>query len=665
MATANLERLRRNLRMTQTQYAELMNQADESVRETCEEPEKLENRSKEPYKTITISRMENKADLLSGVDWLTYKNALGLTDEQLVELIRVSYGLTKPEKKVGPLEMENTQEERDKYRKKLDDLAGKAGSDSLERYVKRYTKARLSKPKIAFVGASNAGKTTIIASLLGNDADGRWLPTSWQRETNAVCLIRHMDDRPQGNSSRVLAFEKYEDIESGNAPLETGGYELLEKYTSHSKAPKTSAEALLIYSDAPILKNCDLIDMPGYRSVTPNDIPDRTREEKEYDEHAFDLLQQINWWGDDDIRVDAVFFVSMMENDDFCRTEDDLNVLLGLMRRLCVEEEYTFPADFYIVASHARNAKDAKEVLRTASHRIWEMLNHPELEYDTEEDFAKIFSTFDLWNDSLTKEFHNSVENFLEEEAQYGKTICKEILEEKIRESCARLEDILRRKEEQKKKKEFSKRVEEEALKKIETMYDSIINEEHIVEIINKRKLKRSKEDVAALNSYLRAELNNGVMNAINAVKKYYAQENVAASEKQTQEEWKAKKKDISALEAEALSELTGAVAKNAFAAFTVALMPTMVLAGTAVGLAMELSKLGGAWKKNLAQNIEIVYAEEDVKSKLRKSAEEKLEKFKKEYKDTLPKISEEKAQKELTAGRKFLEELSSMDDCP
>lgn len=106
MATANLERLRRNLRMTQTQYAELMNQADESVRETCEDPEKLENRSKEPYKTITISRMENKADLLSGVDWLTYKNALGLTDEQLVELIRASYGLTKPEKKVGPLEME-------------------------------------------------------------------------------------------------------------------------------------------------------------------------------------------------------------------------------------------------------------------------------------------------------------------------------------------------------------------------------------------------------------------------------------------------------------------------------------------------------------------------------------------------------------------------------
>ena len=116
MATTNLERLRRNLRMTQTQYAELMNQADESVRETCEDPEKLENRSNEPYKTITISRMENKADLLSGMDWLAYKNALGLTDEQLVELIRASYGLTKPEKKVGPLKMEmkgNVQDARD------------------------------------------------------------------------------------------------------------------------------------------------------------------------------------------------------------------------------------------------------------------------------------------------------------------------------------------------------------------------------------------------------------------------------------------------------------------------------------------------------------------------------------------------------------------------
>lgn len=678
MATANLERLRRNLRMTQTQYAELMNQADASVRETCEDPEKLENRSKEPYKTITISRMENKADLLSGMDWLTYKNALGLTDEQLVELIRASYGLTKPEKKVRPLEMEmkgNVQDVRDEFRKELEDLAKETGSESLEQYVKRYTSANLSKLKIAFVGASNAGKTTIIASLLGIDADGRWLPTSWQRETNAVCLIRHIDDRPKGNSNRVLAFGEYKDIESGKTPLETGGYELLEKYTSHSKTPETKAGALLIYADAPVLKNCDLIDMPGYRSTTPNDVPERTEEEKAYDKRAIELLQKINWW-DADICVDAVFFVSMMENEDFCRTEEDLEMLLGLMRQLSTGKKYTYPPDFYIVASHARSAKDAEEVQQTVSHRIWEMLEHPQPEFDTEENFAEIFSTFDSQEESLTQKFYDDVKSYLWREAVQRKEYCKEELEEEVQAGCTRLETVLRQKEDRTKsgRKESPERMEERALENIEKIYDSVINEDHIVEVINKRKLKKNKEDAAALNSYLRAELNNKVMNEINAVKAYYAPERDFSDGRKEYADTKARKKKNAFAQTVNMTNIAGTIAGASAssamllagigaALFPLGLLPVMVLAGTTTGFAAGLSTMGGTWKRRLAEDIKKVYEEKEVKSKLKKSTKNKLEKFRREYEkeqENIEKaeISIEEAQKELAAGRKFLAEL-------
>lgn len=66
-------------------------------------------------------------------------------------------------------------------------------------------------------------------------------------------------------------------------------------------------------------------------------------------------------------------------------------------------------------------------------------------------------------------------------------------------------------------------------------------------------------------------------------------------------------------------------------ALFPMGLLPVMVLAGTTTGFAAGLSTMGGTWKRRLAEDIKKVYEEKEVKSKLKKSTKNKLEKFRRE----------------------------------
>lgn len=702
MKTENIEDFRKKLRMNQTQYANLMNLASKSIQTTLNTPNTLPTAGNGSYKAITISRMENKPDIMSGIDWLTLQNALGLTDEQLLALIRGSFGLEKMERTfpVQQLKIGNVQGKRDEFHKKVDTLADRDLPENISKLVKEKTKIMLEKPRIAFVGASNSGKTTMIASLLGYEEDGHWLPTSWKRETDAVCFIRDIHSRPQEcGSSRVLAFNSYTDMEKyteqnteGVKPIEAGGYELLEKYASFSKRQVLEADSnadvevkgLLIYADAPILANCDLIDMPGYHATIPSDIQGLTEEEEAYDNRAFEIVQQISW-GTGKIHVDAVFFAAMMEKSDFCRTEADMEVLIRLFRQLSISDTTAFPPDFYIVASHARNAlepgiTDGKIPLRAACERIWGMLSHSnKCEVDTIEDFQEIFLTFDVQDEELSKKFYDTVKEFLEDDSCDSIQASRKYLKNDMARVCESIDnEILKVEKLQGKKKEreevhisdyqdtFEKTYsmqKKDLQKKVQMIYGGTINKESIVRVINEKKFKKNRDDVAKLNSYLKAELTHKVSTEIKqcnealieTVVKMFPESETVLKPISTDEETcngvekkAVKEKETSLIKLaktataasgaaiagiESLSSVAATIGTAGAATATVTGLlvaasfglPLLAIAGVAGFESGMLSALGSAWKSQLADKVCQAYEQEKLKESLMKSAIESI----------------------------------------
>ena len=135
-------------------------------------------------------------------------------------------------------------------------------------------KNMVRKPKVAFVGRSDVGKSTLINTLLGNDA----LPVSWTPTTSIIVYVKHIQDKPSYIDDNVLIFHAGEENELwDDAKLQereytesflsaSGDYSLLLDYGARQgrKFEDTNAASAVVFVDSDILKNCDLVDLPGY-----------------------------------------------------------------------------------------------------------------------------------------------------------------------------------------------------------------------------------------------------------------------------------------------------------------------------------------------------------------------------------------------------------------
>ena len=147
-----------------------------------------------------------------------------------------------------------------------------------------------SKPRIGVFGRYDAGKSRLINTLIG----GNRLPTRYQPSTSVLCLIRHMNDKPQWLAEDVLIMRKGFDLnradderyclgdlgpdghDTHGFKLVAGGYDALANYGTHASESRTSeAFAAIVYIDAPILLGADILDVPGYG----NSNDDHTRAE--------------------------------------------------------------------------------------------------------------------------------------------------------------------------------------------------------------------------------------------------------------------------------------------------------------------------------------------------------------------------------------------------
>lgn len=141
--------------------------------------------------------------------------------------------------------------------------------------------ASLIKPKVAIVGRSDTGKSTLINALLGVDK----MPTSWTPTTSIAVYIKHISDRPAfieedawvftnhlGNENMWNERQLYDEEYCRSWKIAAGGVEILRSFgTRQGENYDKEAGAAVIFLDAPVLKTCDIIDLPGFGTETESD----------------------------------------------------------------------------------------------------------------------------------------------------------------------------------------------------------------------------------------------------------------------------------------------------------------------------------------------------------------------------------------------------------
>ena len=392
------------------------------------------------------------------------------------------------------------------------------------------------KPRIAFVGHSDVGKSTLINALLGSDT----LPVSWTPTTSIIVYVKHIKDRPSYIKDNVAIFhadendELWDDTRLGEREytesflITSGDYALLKDYGARQgyKFEDTNAVSAVVFADSDILNNCDLVDMPGYGTG-----------DREEDDSLLVKMKGI------DILVYMSTANQFMQAQDIAWLQQELPNLSSITLNSKSLEPLS---NLYVVASQAQNVNNGatgqlryildEAVIRfnkTLSSNYWNQFGQG---IDSN-DFRKRFFTYSTDQESLRKEFEDDLRNLLEKLPQViaGKilSMLKDIVEERmdsIRSRIKSFREILSDRNEKRKKLESILENEPNRLNKNATAkqkildsisqfkqeakvdfaekYNLIVNKENIVNLIKSNDLKKKEEDMKLLGQKISNLLN-------------------------------------------------------------------------------------------------------------------------------------------------------------
>jgi len=188
--------------------------------------------------------------------------------------------------KIEAINVKNTWEKVDSTKKNIlkyiEEI--KVNEEQKELYIKNLQygiEKILVKPTISIVGRSDTGKSTLINSLMGMDK----MPTSWTPTTSIAVYIKHINDRPDFIKEDVWIFADGVDGEKiWNVKklydreycekwwVAKGSTELLRSFgTRQGDNFEKNAGSAVVFLDAPILQNCDIIDLPGFGTGKESD----------------------------------------------------------------------------------------------------------------------------------------------------------------------------------------------------------------------------------------------------------------------------------------------------------------------------------------------------------------------------------------------------------
>ena len=392
------------------------------------------------------------------------------------------------------------------------------------------------KPRIVFSGKSDSGKSTLINALLGKEK----MPTNWTPTTSIIVYVKDILDRPAYMEEELWIFKKGKNKEWDDTRL----YD--EKYCREWKVAGGNAEMLsqygvrkgeeynkdigsaVLFIDSPILKNCDILDIPGITAGIESDNIAASQAK---------------------LKADVLVYLSQASG--FLQTED-ANYLKEALEVLSPLEKTEGTAlspmsNLFVVATHAHHViprTDLKKICDSGCNRFtktlpesfWERYSNSSKKLFSEKDLRKRFFTYttdieDLRED-FEKELKNTIENLpklLENKIfnlakDYAKNESKKMSDEVIKYEklinerdaySKRLEDIKKNEPKRKFLLEENNRnvknkifdLDSETKKKFREDFNQMLTEENIVKIIDRRGYKNKKADLEELGSYISSEV--------------------------------------------------------------------------------------------------------------------------------------------------------------
>lgn len=389
----------------------------------------------------------------------------------------------------------------------------------------------IRKPKVAFIGRSDVGKSTMINTLLGTAR----MPAHWTPTTAIAVYVKHTNDRPAYMDEDVWVFqsdaatdESWDDTRLGDEAycrslrLSSGNYDLLNTYGTRKGEhfAESKATAAVVFIDSSLLLNCDIVDLPGYGTG------DRMEDD------LFSIREKS--------KADVLVYLSIangfMRSEDISYIKDAIPSLADI--ESCGNVELKPLANLFIVASQAHvidhgNLEELNRILTAGCDRferaltdgIWDERRKP---VALIERFYSYTSNSSVLRERFEKDFCSLIEVLPHVVEQRAKDIITEWAASKdaalqnviagyqqLLDDRKKCEEALREYERQEPQRhsafqkarqriiESIRKYKRESEEEVVVCYNNVITVDNLVSLMEQRDIRKNKEDLQIFSSYV------------------------------------------------------------------------------------------------------------------------------------------------------------------